>query len=414
MVFKNQAVPVPAKPAKIALNGSPGSSKTVTAGVMTLALMSRLAGEPNSGLHDHFGGHGGPGPQGAAGGFRLRRISPLLNKVIGDLSTRRFPAKTLPDAVGPAGEMAAFDWQDTAWELISQPGETLWLNGGIDVDEVVREFRKNDVLVLTFAAPVLNTPLGVKFVQGLTATYQLAQLGHGFVSAVESSVKLALSISPEGFRTELALEHQVIAEHEGSTLRWVPTAGSGRFQLNAVRKGKPVPAEPVFTAIKNVVEYAVRKNLGNIQVRNALPFLNDRAVTALTFTDLADQFVPAVTRDDWDKAFTQLWGGVDRNRCQEVLLPNVAMELQPVGTTVPGVDAAGKAVQVPVAATIRDLNLAGAEKLWNSINHILGRRRSNGPALAAPPEPTPAPVRKGWRLFNRGGRPAVPSTNGKH
>src|SRR5205807_7632566 len=128
----------------------------------------------------------------------------------------------------------------------------------------------------------------------LTATYQLPQLGHGFTSAMENSVRLALGLSPEGFKTELPLEYAIIAAHEGSTLRWVNTATGGRFVLTAVHKGRPVPAEPVMKTIEYVVAHEVQKNLGNLQVRHALPFLNDRAIVAFTFVDPPAQFVPAI------------------------------------------------------------------------------------------------------------------------
>src|SRR5262249_31313927 len=145
--------------------------------------------------------------------------------------------------------------------------------------------------------------LGMKFLQGMTATFQLPALGYGFTCAVENAASLAFGISPQGLKTQLPLDHATIARHEGSVLRWNAAAGGGQFELQAVCDSKAAPAGPVMQALTNVTAYAVRSNLDNLQVRHALPHLSHAAVTAITFVDLATQFIPAITQDDWAAAF---------------------------------------------------------------------------------------------------------------
>jgi hypothetical protein len=371
---------------------------------MLLSASLRMARQAHGGLEGHFltGTH--RNPHGAAGGFHLRRVSPGLHDAMQRAADSRPVLKTRPDAVGADGERAEFDWQGVAWTLESLPGEALWeANGGFDADALVRRLARYDLLVLTFAAPLLNVELARKYLYGLTAAYQRPELAHGFTGAVENAVRLAFGLSPEGFRAHHPLEYATVAAHEGSTLRWESPARGGRFTLQAVRKGATTAPGAALAALDHVAAQQVRRTVANLELRHALPLLADRSVCGLTHADLAEQFIPAITRDDWDAAVNQLWGAVDRHRSQEVLLPNAVIELQPAGTAVPARDAAGKPVLedgkpalTPVAAVIREPNLIGAERLWAGLFDLLARRKAAG--LMAEPAAKPGMMN---RMFGR-------------
>jgi hypothetical protein len=334
--------------------------------------------------------------QGAAGGFRLRSVSATLTAGTAAISANQFPAKTLPEAAGRNAEMATLDWEDVTYRLLCTPGEWLWRDGAIDMDALVAELRGYDALVFTFRAPTLSVPLGMKFLQGLTAAFQRKSLGYGFAAAVEAAVCLAFGITPEGFRKCMPLDHATIARHEGSVLRWNATAGGGQFEVNAAVDGRPTATGPLLQALTNVTAYAVRSNVGNMHLRHPLPYVNHLAITALTHVDLANQFVPAITQDDWAQAFDLIWGGVDRSRLQEVLVPNVRMALQPV--------------TAPEFVAVESPDLTGAERLWSSIHQVVNRRATVAPSEEFRPT---APESRGLlgRVFGRG-KPAAASRNG--
>ncbi len=376
------------KRANVLYCGPPGAGKTTTASNMILSALSRQAGLPNSGLSQHWQPNPASVPQGAAGGFRLRSVSATLTAGTSAISANQFPAKTLPEAAGRNAEMAVLDWEEVTYHLLCTPGEWLWRQGGIDMDALVAELRGYDALIFTFRAPTLSVPLGMKFLQGLTAAFQRKQLGYGFTAAVEAAVCLSFGITPEGFRKVLPLDHAAVARHEGSALRWNPTAGGGQFELSAMANGHPTATGPLMQALTNVVAYAVRSNVGNMHLRHPLPYVNHLAITALTHVDLANQFVPAITQDDWAQAFDLIWGGADGRRLQQVLVPNVRMALQPVNS--------------PAFVAVESPDLTGAERLWTSIHQVVHR-----PKAAAPAEEfRPAPARRSrgglLGLFARG------------
>jgi hypothetical protein len=308
------------------------------------------------GLVEHLIGMGG---EDLRDRVRLVNLNAGLVEALEDLKKGKWPDKTGPGQLGEPAEQLRVQHRGRVLAINAHPGEVLRSGGGITPETPRQLFGDRDLIAVVVNAFRYNEGISVKSLLGLIATLQAPPLNHDLLKATAVAYDLLFGIKEAGLQ-QREIDYQEVAHCQGVTLRWDPLAagGEGRFTADHQSADAAPDSRPLFRALSNLAQYAVRQDL---DINNLRQFIRHHpgVIVVLTRLDLLP-LIPALAETDFHAIFEDAFGpGADHWASQRVLARNIRLILRP--------DAAR-------TVRIADIDTSGGKQLWSAISRALERQ----------------------------------------